>query len=215
VDGNLRIREIDNDLQVPIIKGDGKVACIAAASIFAKVHRDRLMVKFAEQFPSYGFEKHKGYGTKIHLSAIQKFGQCEIHRKSFKSMTILPAIEQDFEWIGIIQSEVGLPLWKPSSTSWILGQSAFAIWQVAGDECELLSIAVSAALRGKGYAKALMEHSHSEFEKQGFKKFFLEVRESNVAAISLYRKFGYEKIIERKKYYADGECALVMNLILN
>jgi ribonuclease HII len=84
VDGNLCIREIDNDLQVPIIKGDGKVACIAAASIFAKVHRDRLMAKFAEQFPGYGFEKHKGYGTKAHLLAIQKLGQCEIHRKSFK-----------------------------------------------------------------------------------------------------------------------------------
>jgi ribonuclease HII len=84
VDGPLRIREINENLQVPIIKGDGKVACIAAASIFAKVHRDRLMAKFAEQFPNYGFEKHKGYGTKMHLSAIQKFGQCEIHRKSFR-----------------------------------------------------------------------------------------------------------------------------------
>ncbi|MCL1956788.1 MAG: ribonuclease HII [Fibromonadales bacterium] len=84
VDGNLHIREIDKDLQMPIVKGDGRVACIAAASIFAKVHRDRLMVKFAEQFPNYGFEKHKGYGTKAHLDAIQKFGQCEIHRRSFK-----------------------------------------------------------------------------------------------------------------------------------
>ncbi len=84
VDGNLHIREIDKDLQMPIVKGDGRVACIAAASIFAKVHRDALMVKFAEQFPNYGFEKHKGYGTKAHLAAIQKFGQCEIHRKSFK-----------------------------------------------------------------------------------------------------------------------------------
>jgi ribonuclease HII len=84
VDGNLYIREIDKDLQMPIVKGDGRVACIAAASIFAKVHRDRLMVKFAEQFPNYSFEKHKGYGTKVHLDAIRKFGQCEIHRKSFK-----------------------------------------------------------------------------------------------------------------------------------
>jgi len=84
VDGNLHIREIDKDLQMPIVKGDGRVACIAAASIFAKVHRDRLMVKFAEQFPNYGFEKHKGYGTKVHLDAIRKFGQCEIHRRSFK-----------------------------------------------------------------------------------------------------------------------------------
>jgi ribonuclease HII len=84
VDGNLYIREIDKSLQMPIIKGDGKVACIAAASIFAKVHRDRLMAKFAEQFPNYGFEKHKGYGTKAHMAAIEKFGTCEIHRKSFK-----------------------------------------------------------------------------------------------------------------------------------
>jgi ribonuclease HII len=83
VDGNLYIREIDESLQMPIIKGDGRVACIAAASIFAKVHRDRLMVKFSEQFPNYGFEKHKGYGTKAHLEAVKKLGLCEIHRKSF------------------------------------------------------------------------------------------------------------------------------------
>jgi len=83
VDGNLYIREIDESLQMPIIKGDGRVACIAAASIFAKVHRDRLMVKFSEQFPNYGFEKHKGYGTKAHLAAVKKLGLCEIHRKSF------------------------------------------------------------------------------------------------------------------------------------
>jgi len=83
VDGNLCIRGIDESLQMPIIKGDGRVACIAAASIFAKVHRDRLMVKFGEQFPGYGFEKHKGYGTKAHLEAVKKLGVCEIHRKSF------------------------------------------------------------------------------------------------------------------------------------
>jgi len=130
-------------------------------------------------------------------------------------MIILPALEQDFEWIKVIQSEAGLPLWKPSSASWVLERSAFAIWQIASDECELLSIAVNAAERGKGYAKALMEHSHKEFAKQGIKKFFLEVRENNTAAISLYKKFGYEKIAERKKYYADGECAVVMNLVLN
>ena len=129
-------------------------------------------------------------------------------------MIILPALEQDFEWIKVIQSEAGLPLWKPSSASWVLGRSAFAIWQIASDECELLSIAVNAAERGKGYAKALMEHSHKEFAKQGVKKNFLEVRENNVAAISLYKKFGYEKIAERKKYYADGECAIVMTTSL-
>ena len=84
VDGNLYIREIAENLQMPVIKGDGRVACIAAASIFAKVHRDSLMRKFAAEFPQYGFEKHKGYGTKAHLDAVEKFGQCAIHRKSFK-----------------------------------------------------------------------------------------------------------------------------------
>jgi ribonuclease HII len=90
VDGNLYIREMDKNLQMPIIKGDGRVACIAAASIFAKVHRDRLMVKFGEQFPNYGFEKHKGYGTKAHFAAIEKFGISEIHRKSFRNGSTFP-----------------------------------------------------------------------------------------------------------------------------
>jgi len=125
-------------------------------------------------------------------------------------MTILPALEQDFDWIKNIQAEANLPLWKPNSASWVLEQNAFVMWQIAGDECELLSIAVNAAERGKGYAKALMEHSHAELAKQGVKTFFLEVRENNAAAISLYEKLGYEKIAERKKYYADGECAVVM-----
>jgi ribonuclease HII len=84
VDGNMHISEIDKDLQMPIIKGDGRVASIAAASIFAKVHRDKLMAKLAEKYPNYGFENHKGYGTKAHLEKIKEFGECEIHRKSFK-----------------------------------------------------------------------------------------------------------------------------------
>ncbi|MDR2731772.1 MAG: GNAT family N-acetyltransferase [Fibromonadaceae bacterium] len=121
-----------------------------------------------------------------------------------------PATEQDFKWIAAIQSEAGLPLWKPNSTSWVFENSVFAIWQVAGDECELLSIATDIAERGKGLAKMLMEFCHRELVGLGVKKFFLEVRENNSAAISLYRKFGYEKIAERKKYYADGETAIVM-----
>ena len=84
VDGNLYIKGIDESLQMPIIKGDGRVACIAAASILAKVQRDRQMIEFSERFPEYGFEKHKGYGTKAHIAAIEEFGFCEIHRKSFK-----------------------------------------------------------------------------------------------------------------------------------
>ena len=66
-----------------IIKGDSKSLSIAAASIIAKVERDRLMVAYAEEFPQYGFEKHKGYGTKQHLEALEKHGACRIHRKTF------------------------------------------------------------------------------------------------------------------------------------
>jgi len=66
-----------------IVKGDGKSLSIAAASIIAKVSRDRLMVKYAEQYPEYGFDRHKGYGTKLHLEALRKYGPCPIHRKTF------------------------------------------------------------------------------------------------------------------------------------
>ncbi len=66
-----------------VIKGDGKSLSIAAASILAKVHRDRLMEKWHEQWPQYGFDKHKGYATAEHLAAIDKHGACEIHRKTF------------------------------------------------------------------------------------------------------------------------------------
>jgi len=113
-------------------------------------------------------------------------------------------------WIFAIQSECGLPQWKPNSTSWALEQKAFAIWQMAGDECELLSIAVAGAERGKGLAKMLMEHCHKELAELGAKNFFLEVKENNIAAISLYKKLGYKKISERKGYYADGENAVIM-----
>ncbi len=66
-----------------VVGGDGKVACIAAASVLAKVTRDRLMREIAEQYPQYGFEKHKGYGTKAHYEAIEKYGPSPIHRPSF------------------------------------------------------------------------------------------------------------------------------------
>lgn len=66
-----------------VIGGDGKCASIAAASILAKVTRDRLMREMAEQYPQYGFEKHKGYGTKAHYAAIAEYGPCPIHRMSF------------------------------------------------------------------------------------------------------------------------------------
>lgn len=67
-----------------VIKGDGKYASIAAASILAKVHRDKFMEKLAEEFPHYAWERNAGYPTKAHRSGIQEFGDCIWHRKSFK-----------------------------------------------------------------------------------------------------------------------------------
>jgi len=66
-----------------IIKGDAKCYSIAAASIIAKVTRDRIMRQWDEIYPEYGFEKHKGYGTAMHIKAIKEYGLCPIHRKSF------------------------------------------------------------------------------------------------------------------------------------
>jgi ribonuclease HII len=74
------------DLDIPylsLIKGDAKSASIAAASIIAKVERDRYMVEIDAKYPQYGFKKHKGYVTKAHLEAIKKYGVTEMHRKSF------------------------------------------------------------------------------------------------------------------------------------
>ena len=70
--------------QKAIIKGDALVFCIAAASIIAKVERDRIMLKMHELYPGYGFDKHKGYGTKLHMEQLRRRGPCAIHRMSFK-----------------------------------------------------------------------------------------------------------------------------------
>ncbi|MCI8364777.1 MAG: ribonuclease HII [Eubacterium sp.] len=69
--------------QLGIIKGDGKSVSIAAASIVAKVTRDQLMTEFAELYPEYGFEGHKGYGSSAHIEALKKYGPCPIHRRTF------------------------------------------------------------------------------------------------------------------------------------
>lgn len=66
-----------------IVKGDGRCADIAAASILAKVTRDRYMIGQAAKYPQYGFERHKGYGTKAHYEAIREYGPCPLHRPSF------------------------------------------------------------------------------------------------------------------------------------
>lgn len=72
-----------NIKQVGIVKGDAKSVSIAAASILAKVTRDRLMVEYDKIYPKYGFSSNKGYGTAAHIEALKRFGPCEIHRKTF------------------------------------------------------------------------------------------------------------------------------------
>ncbi|MGN1098040.1 MAG: ribonuclease HII [Clostridia bacterium] len=75
-----------NDCPVPfmtLVKGDSKSASVAAASILAKVSRDRYMLELDEKYPQYGFAKHKGYGTKEHIAALKEFGACEAHRNLF------------------------------------------------------------------------------------------------------------------------------------
>ncbi len=82
LDGNFKI-----NLSIPqksIIKADEKVFSCAAASILAKVWRDRLMLRYHKKYPRYGFDKHKGYPTKYHFKMLKKYGPCVIHRKSFK-----------------------------------------------------------------------------------------------------------------------------------
>lgn len=83
VDGNLKIRGVPAEMQMPIVKGDCRIASISAASILAKVFRDRFMDKLAETYPEYGFEVNAGYGVKVHLDAIRKFGFTPAHRRSF------------------------------------------------------------------------------------------------------------------------------------
>lgn len=82
VDGKTKIPGLPLE-QWPIVKGDRKVFAIACASILAKVYRDKLMIRYAKKFPGYGFEKHKGYGTKEHLEYLSVLGPCSLHRKSF------------------------------------------------------------------------------------------------------------------------------------
>ena len=82
IDGN----KIPTGINVPaaaVVKGDAKSMSIAAASILAKVSRDRLLMEYDKKYPVYQFAKHKGYGTKLHTDLIKEFGPCEIHRLSF------------------------------------------------------------------------------------------------------------------------------------
>lgn len=82
VDGN-RFKPIDFIPFTTVVRGDSKYRSIAAASILAKTHRDDFMKEISKEFPEYGFENHKGYGTPQHIKAISKFGQVACHRKTF------------------------------------------------------------------------------------------------------------------------------------
>ena len=79
----VHIPQLESFKQVSIIKGDAKSISIAAASIVAKVTRDRLMAEYAKEYPEYGFEHNKGYGSADHIAALKKYGPCPLHRRSF------------------------------------------------------------------------------------------------------------------------------------
>jgi ribonuclease HII len=83
------LKNLKKKFQQPIVKGDEKCATISAASVIAKVFRDHLMRQFHHYYPQYGFDVHKGYGTKRHQEAIRRYGFCGIHRKSF-NLNYLP-----------------------------------------------------------------------------------------------------------------------------
>lgn len=94
LDGTIKIRH--PAFQFTMIKGDQKSHSISAASVIAKVTRDQLMVRYHEQYPQYGFRKHKGYGTREHLEAIRSYGMCPIHRRSFRNT----ALRLEKKWDG-------------------------------------------------------------------------------------------------------------------
>ena len=84
IDGN---KPIDTEIdQWTIVKGDSLSYSIAAASILAKVTRDKIMEQYHKQFPHYGFDRHKGYGTSLHGNAIKEYGHCPIHRRTFRGV---------------------------------------------------------------------------------------------------------------------------------
>jgi ribonuclease HII len=87
VDGPLRLAPA-NMRQLPVVRGDLRSLSIAAASILAKVSRDRYMVALAERYPDYGFDRHKGYGTAEHRAMLGRFGPCPEHRRSFAPLRI-------------------------------------------------------------------------------------------------------------------------------
>lgn len=89
IDGNFTLEQVDLS-QKAVPRGDAKIISIAAASIIAKVTRDKMMLDYHKKYPNYFFDKHKGYGTKLHFETLKKHGPCPIHRKSFEPIKSLP-----------------------------------------------------------------------------------------------------------------------------
>jgi len=89
LDGRIRIKT--NFPQKSIVRADNKIFSCAAASIIAKVTRDRIMERYHQRYPQYNFDQHKGYPTKKHRKMLEKYGPCQIHRKSFRPIKILTA----------------------------------------------------------------------------------------------------------------------------
>lgn len=105
VDGNIKIPKLGIENHKAIVRGDSISLAIAAASIVAKVERDRLMVEYGKQYPKYHFEQHKGYGTQLHKECIEEHGLCSIHRRSVRTPKKVElnkkwkeAVEQNAPW---------------------------------------------------------------------------------------------------------------------
>jgi ribonuclease HII len=96
VDGNQKIPNLPLP-QMPVVKGDALSLSIAAASIIAKVTRDRIMLEYHQRYPEFCFAENKGYGTKTHIQALKTFGPCEIHRQSFKIVQLCRSNQIDLE----------------------------------------------------------------------------------------------------------------------
>jgi ribonuclease HII len=96
VDGNQKIPNLPLP-QMTVVKGDSLSLSIAAASIIAKVTRDRIMLEYHRRYPEFSFAENKGYGTKTHLQALKTFGPCEIHRQSFKIVRLCRSNQIDLE----------------------------------------------------------------------------------------------------------------------
>lgn len=93
IDGSFKIPNLSLE-QEAIVKGDSKAICIAAASIIAKVTRDRIMLDAHSKYPQFNFNKHKGYGTKLHIENLKKYGPCPIHRLTFKPIPSLSIVKK-------------------------------------------------------------------------------------------------------------------------